>query len=109
MVSNRVPVFFRSQEAQVQPIGLQRRRLPDLDTRQGVVVEVFARLVEELAGQRHVLLVDVIHVADERDVRDTLAITGRDDARHHALKTPLEIRQLSRERHRRRVPARGSR
>src|SRR5262249_52034872 len=85
------PALLGSQEAQAQPVRLQCQRVVGLDAGQRVLVEIAARLVEELARERDVAIVDEEHLAQVRDIGDTIRVARGDDARHDALKTAPEI------------------
>src|SRR5581483_7821837 len=97
--------FFRTKEPQLQPVGLQRHRIHDFGADGRVLVEVAARLVEELARQRHVAIVDQVDLADVGDVGDAAAIGRGDHARDHSLETAPDVGEGNR--HGSRTPAFG--
>jgi hypothetical protein len=71
---------------QPQSVRLQRDRIHGLGGGPAVLVEVTACLVEELALERDMALVNEVHLAHVGDVGDAARIRGRDDARDDALK-----------------------
>ena len=96
MVSNSGPLFLRPQELQAQPVRLKGQRVQHFDACARVLVEIAARLVEELAGQRHVAFVEIVDLAHVRDVRDAGAVHGSNEAGRHPLKTARAVLTASR-------------
>src|SRR5262249_25649459 len=79
-----------AQKPQAEPVGFERQRIVELDRRERVLVEVLPRLVEELARQREMALVDQLDLTDVTDVRHAVAIARRDDAGDDAVEATVE-------------------
>src|SRR5262249_25048764 len=83
--------FFGTQKLEAQTVRLQRQRIDHFRACYGIVIEVFSGLVEELAGQRDVLIVHQIDLAQIRDVGNAAAVAGRDDAGDDPLKAARDV------------------
>ena len=68
-----------------------RQRVVEQDGREGVLLDVAPGLVEELAGEGHVVRIDVVDLGQVGDVRLPVPRAGGDDGRDDALEAGLKI------------------
>src|SRR5690606_38510662 len=80
-------------ELRVQPPGLKGGRVLELHTGVRVLADVALGLVEELAAQRDVPVIEIVDVAEVGHVGRALRVAGDDGSRHHALEAGHQLAQ----------------
>jgi hypothetical protein len=78
------PARLRTHELEPELVALELQRVVHDHGRVRILGDVAARLVEELARERHVTVIDEVHVAERRHVRLATRAAGREHRGNHA-------------------------